>query len=361
MALATFLGVIAVVPALIGFRVSASYGIRQSFDTLRDYWHIIFGFIVGVEIACTLLWTPGVVSSSIAQEREKDTLPLLLLTRLTRFELVVTKLAGRLMPAFMVMSSGLPILLFSGWCAGVSGLLICEILVVSTTSVVVAGSLAILASARRERSVAARQEAVGWTTLWLIGFPFLSIVPARGGAFWSALLIEIRRLASWVALSSPLSILTDRSWLVRASSSELSDRLLLMVVLQLVMIVLAIWGAVVSLRLREPHPNTWDAHRGYRPPVSDDPIFWREYVLPWRGSRVPVVVLHMRYLWITIRAIIVMLLQMAIYTLSIAVPMAMLISVGWFVRLLSKSSGGMRPSAEVSTRREIDLTCASAR
>jgi hypothetical protein len=329
-ALATFLGVLAVVPALIVFRVSASYGIRQSFDTLRDYWHIVFAFIVGSEIACTVLWTPGAVSASIAQEREKDTLPILLLTRLTRFELVATKLAGRLMPPFMVMSGGLPLLLFSAWCAGVSGLLVCEIVVVSATSVVVAGSLAILASARRQRSVTARQEAVGWTGLWLFGFPFLSIVPARGGALWSALLIEIRRLSSWVALSSPLSILTDRSWLVHASSSALSDRLLLMVVLQLVLIVLAVWGAVASLRLREPHPNTWDAHGGFRPPVSDDPIFWREYVLPWRGSRLPAVVLHMRYMWITIRAIVVMLLQLVIYTLSIAVPMAMLISVGWF-------------------------------
>ena len=35
-------------------------------------------------------------------------------------------------------------------------------------------------------------------------------------------------------------------------------------------------------------------------------------------------------LWITIRAIVVMLLQMAVYALSIAVPLAMLISVGWF-------------------------------
>jgi hypothetical protein len=329
-ALATFLGVIAIVPALIVFRVSASYGIRQSFDILRDYWHIVFAFIVGVEIACTVLWTPGAVSSSIAQEREKDTLPLLLLTRLTRFELVATKLAGRLMPPFMVMSGGLPLLLFCGWCAGVSGLLICEILVVSTTSVVVAGSLAILASARRERSVTARQEAAGWNTLWFFGFPILSRIPARGGALWSDLLVEIRRLASWIALSSPLSILTDQSWLARASLNALSNKLLLMVVLQLVLIVLALWGAVASLRLREPHPRSWDAHGGYRPPVSDDPIFWREYVLPWRGSRVPAVVLHMRYMWITIRAIIVMLLQLAVYALSIVVPLAMLISVGWF-------------------------------
>ena len=185
----TFLGVIAVVPALIVFRVSASYGIRQSFDTLRDYWHIVFGFIVGVEIGCTVLWTPGAVSSSIAQEREKNTLPLLLLTRLTRFELVVTKLAGRLMPAFMVMAGGLPLLLFCGWCAGVSGLLVCEILAVSTTSVVVAGSLAILASARRERSVSARQEAVGWTTLWLFGFP----IPLACPGAWRSVLERLAR------------------------------------------------------------------------------------------------------------------------------------------------------------------------
>ena len=146
------------------------------------------------------------------------------------------------------------------------------------------------------------------------------------------LLVELRRLASWIGPSSPLSLLTDPSWLTRpgTSAAALAYRLLLMLVLQLVFIALALAGAVASLKSREPHPNTWDTYRGYRPPVSDDPIYWREFVLPWRGNRGPVIFIQMRYMWIMIRGILVMLMQLALYTLAVVVPISMLIAVGYF-------------------------------
>jgi ABC-type Na+ efflux pump permease subunit len=326
----TLLGVIAVAPAIVLFGAAPAYESHAAFESMRNYWLIIFGVVTGFEIGFVVMWTLGVVSSSISQEREKDTLPLLLLTRLTRLELVATKLAGRLMPPFMLMSSGLPLVLFCAWYSGISAVLVLEILAVSITSVSVAGSLAILASARREQSTAARMEAASWTMLWLVFLPMISLVPARTGTLWGDLLVELRRLASWIAPSSPLSILTNPSWFARASASALSDRLLLMIAFQMVLIALAVCGAVASLRRREPHRSSSDTFGGYRPPVSDDPIFWREYVLPWRGSRGPAIFIQMRYMWIMIRGIFLMLLQLALFALVVAVPIAMLVSVGWF-------------------------------
>jgi hypothetical protein len=111
-ALATLMGAVTVVPALVIFGATPQHGRKYSFESIRDYWLVVFAGITGVEIVCTVPWTPGGMGPTFAQELEKNTLPLLLLTRLTRLELIVTKLAGRLMPPFMLMASGLPLLLF---------------------------------------------------------------------------------------------------------------------------------------------------------------------------------------------------------------------------------------------------------
>jgi hypothetical protein len=103
-----------------------------------------------------------------------------------------------------------------------------------------------------------------------------------------------------------------------------------MFLLQALMIVLAICGAVASLRLREPHPRNWDVHQGFRPPVTDDPIFWREYILPWRGSRQPVVVILTRQILMQLRATALMLLQLALLLIAIAVPVGLAFAVAYF-------------------------------
>ena len=104
----------------------------------------------------------------------------------------------------------------------------------------------------------------------------------------------------------------------------------MMLVLQSDVIVLALGGAVACLRLREPHPNWWDPHRGYRPPVGDDPIFWREYVLPMRGSRLPVTVMLARRLLVLLRLVLVLAIQLILVALAVAVPIGLFLGAGWF-------------------------------
>ncbi len=225
--------------------------------------------------------------------------------------------------------TGLPLILAGAWAADLPALLVIEVLAVVASTSVVAGSLAILASSRRDRSGTACGEAIVWTMTWLLVVPLVSLMPVRSGTLWGEFLVELRRLASWIAPSSPLSLLTDQSWLSGAADA-LADRLAIMLALQAAVIVLAMAGAVESLRLREPHPRTWDLHRGYRPPVGDDPIFWREYVLPWRGSRLPLVVIHARQMLIVIRAILVLALRGVFLALGVIVPLGMAIAAGWF-------------------------------
>jgi ABC-type Na+ efflux pump permease subunit len=299
-------------------------------ELTRDLALFIFAIAVGIELGFVSVWAAGVISPSIAEEREKDTLPSLLLTRLTRFELVAAKLAGGLMPPLLLFFTGVPLFCICACFAGLSVLLLLLILAVATTTVTVAVSLAILASARRDRAGTARGEAIAWTFIWLVGVPIFTRVPARSGTIWGDLLVLLSRVASWFAPSSPLSLVTDNSWFWNPSATPLWARLIWMFILQVLLIVLAICGSVASLRVREPHPNIWDAHQGFRPPVSDDPIFWREYVLPWRGSRLPLVLILGRHVLILVRAIVMMLFQLVLLLITAAVPISLAVAVIWF-------------------------------
>ena len=356
-ALATVLGAIAIGPAIFHSGPYPRFEGAYTFEDVRDYWSVIFVLITVVELCFLMFLTTMTVSTCITQEREKNTLSLLLLTRLTRFELVATKLAGRLAPTFLLASTGLPLLLICTRYAGVPELLVLEIIAVSASSILVAASLAILASAQRERSSTAQFEAIGWTMLWFAGFPMFTLMPARAGTLTGDVLFELRRVASWIAPSSPVSLLTDASWFTRMSAETLSDRLLLMLALQLLLTSVALFGSVASLRLRDPHPSTRDVHRGYRPPVGDDPIYWRESDLPRRGSRLPVIVTQVRYIWILICAILKMTLHLAILTLAVGVPIAIAISVGWLSVRAFQERLGLRSFGGASSAREDFNMC----
>jgi ABC-type Na+ efflux pump permease subunit len=313
---------------------------------LRVYSAIVLAVAIGIQATFVPLWAAMAAGAGIAEEREKDTLPLLLLTRLTRLELVATKMAGRLAPSFLLMLTGLPLILGGARVVDLSPLLAVEILAVVTSTLIMAGSLGSFASSRRDRTATAHHEALAWSMFWLVVLPLASLMPARSGTLWGDLLVELRRLAGWLAPSSPVSLLTDRSWLSGQPdvAGALSGRLLTMLAMQAAVIALALAGSVAGLRLREPHPTSWDPHRGYRPPVGDDPIYWREYELPRRGARLPAVVIYARYLLILLRAIVMMALQAVFVAVAMAVPIGLVIGAGWFGYFAFRQSWGLAPA-----------------
>src|SRR5690242_9680678 len=226
----TFVGGVAAAAGLVlfgpGTGPAAGPAVYEA-GSLRAYALIVLAAALGIQVTFEALLAAAVVGAGIAEEREKDTLPLLLLTRLTRLELAATKLAGRLVPVFLQLLTGLPFLAIAAWWAGLPAPLAVEILAAMASTIAVAGSLGILASSRKARSAAAQQEAAGWTMFWLVVLPLIARMPARSGTIWGDLLVELRRLASWIAPSSPLSLLFDWSWFSGGPdlAGPLSDRL----------------------------------------------------------------------------------------------------------------------------------------
>ena len=115
---------------------------------------ILFGralFVVALslDLLFLIIFVPAFVGGAIAEEREKDTLPLLLLTRLTPFEIVVTKTFARWLTTINAVLIGLPVLVVAAWIAGLERELVSALLVLLSTS----GFMAILAIYRHRPNI----------------------------------------------------------------------------------------------------------------------------------------------------------------------------------------------------------------
>jgi hypothetical protein len=280
-----------------------------------------------VEILFLLFFVPAHVGGTIAEERQKDTLQLLLLTRLTPIEIVLTKAFARWLPAASLVIACVPALVAAAWSAGLEVESILALLVLLSISAFMA-SLAILSSAQREQVGTARAQASVWIFGWLLGPPIMSIIPVTTGSLWGDLMAEMKRICALVAPSSPLSLLTDTAWY--SGRVSLEGRVALMIGLQALFGLLAVYFASGRLMAREKNPDWADPTRGYRPACGDDPIYWREYELPFRRGGVPPLVLLLRAVWILIRAILINALALLGTLVALAVPIGLLVATLYY-------------------------------
>ena len=303
-----------------------------------------------VELLFFSIFVPAHVAGAIAGERQKDTLSLLLLTRLRPVEIVLTKVLARWLPAAQAVVVGLPFLAAGAWSAGLEREAALAAMVLLSSSAFMA-TLAILASARRELTDTARGEGMLWAIGWLVVPAFVTIMPVRTGSLWGDLLDELKNLAALIAPSSPLSLATDPGWFNGTGTLGLEGRVALMIGLQAVFGGLAVALASGRLKAREKNPNWIDPTRGHRPACGDDPVFWREYELPTRRGGGSPMVIQLRYVWILIRAILISLLTLLAVLVALAVPIGLLVATIYyglaaFRELAAQGSGPSSPFAD---------------
>ena len=325
----TFAAVLGLIALMIGLVLySSRSGDSPQVKTIY-FGRALFIATVCLEVLFLTFFVSAYVGTSIAEEREKDTLGMLLLTRLRPSEIVATKAVARWLPAVNLTLAGLPALVAAAWLSGLEVEAGLAMTVLLSTSAFMA-SLAILASARREQAATARAQALAWTFGWLLGPPFLSILPVASGSLWGDLLLEVKRLCILVAPSSPLSLATDTAWFHRPEAVSLEGRVALMVGLQAAFGLLAVGLAAAGLQPRERNPNWLDPTRGFRPRCGDDPIFWREYELPIRKGSGSLLALRLRLVWILVRAILMNLLGLLAALLTVAVPIGLVVATLYY-------------------------------
>ncbi len=143
--------------------------VRQLSD-LALFGAILFQILAPLQLAVATLFAAVVAASAVCQEKDRRTLTLLLLTRLSRFELVVGKLLASLLQILVMLAAGVPAFLLITLLGGVSFPQVGRVFAITLASVFLAGSLGSVVAYWREKTFQALALTALFLVFWLAGW-----------------------------------------------------------------------------------------------------------------------------------------------------------------------------------------------
>lgn len=174
--LVAFLGVLGVV----GYAVYRGESVTASNATsLAQVGLYVFGALAATVLALVTLLVPALVGGSVASERERQTLDLLLCTPVGPARIVVGKLLAALAFVGLLLAAAAPVFGVVFLLGGVTLGQVLVVLLVEAVSILALGGLAMLAS------VMLRRSATAIVTAYLGAF-LLFLGPLLAGAIWSS-------------------------------------------------------------------------------------------------------------------------------------------------------------------------------
>ncbi len=140
--------------------------IRNVGDMAR-FGSVLFEILAPLQLALFLFLSALVAASAVAQEKDRKTLILLLMTRLTNSEVVIGKLLASLLNVLVMLLAGLPIFMLIVLFGGVSSTQVAWVFVVTLTSALAAGSLGSTLALWREKTFQALAMTALAIVLWI--------------------------------------------------------------------------------------------------------------------------------------------------------------------------------------------------
>ncbi len=140
--------------------------VRDPGDLAR-FGAVLFQFLALLQAAVAIFFSALLAASAVAQEKDRRTLVLLLLTHLSNGELVLGKLAASLLNVVVLLAAALPLFMISALLGGVSFGQIGRVFAVTLACVVACGSLGSTLALWREKTFQALAMTVLALVLWL--------------------------------------------------------------------------------------------------------------------------------------------------------------------------------------------------
>jgi ABC-type transport system involved in multi-copper enzyme maturation permease subunit len=126
----------------------------------------VFAFLAPVVLALATLFSALLTAAAVAQEKDRKTILLLLITRLTNSELVLGKLLASLLVVLTVIAAVLPFFVLLTLLGGISNWQIARFMCVTVMSALAAGSLGSTIALWREKTFQALATTVLAIALW---------------------------------------------------------------------------------------------------------------------------------------------------------------------------------------------------
>jgi hypothetical protein len=263
-----------------------------------------------------LVLVPALVAGTIADERQRNTLPDLLATGLGAGAIVLGKLGARLLHAGVFLLLGLPVVCLVGLFGGLDPWDVLAVTLGTLSVTLFVAGLSILVSVVAPRPRRAIVTAYSLVATWLFVPPMLGEL----APYFAWPLAWVKPVNDLVLLTNPMLVWAQMSGVVQTRfydpsgidaltvqyANEAFHGLVMMAWLQLVsaalFVVLAVWllrpfrGVAIGSRSW----SRWGGGRrraaeraAARPPCGDDPMLWKERHAPgdWRSwlSSLPVV------------------------------------------------------------------------
>ena len=141
--------------------------IVRDVSDLAQFAGLVFQILAPLQLALAVFFSAMLAASAVAQEKDRRTFVLLLLTKLSNQELVLGKLLASLLHVLVMFAAGLPVFMLLALLGGISAGQIARTAAVTVASIIVCGSLGSTLALWREKTFQALALFVLILVLWL--------------------------------------------------------------------------------------------------------------------------------------------------------------------------------------------------
>ncbi|NIL95926.1 MAG: hypothetical protein GTO53_01530 [Planctomycetales bacterium] len=299
---ATYVSALLMLTGTAWLVLAGSQTIRNVGDLAR-FGTILFQILAPLQLTLSLFFAALFTASSVAQEKDRRTLILLLMTDLSNFELVVGKLMASMLNVLVLLLSALPLFMALVLLGGVEPSQVLAVYGITILGVLAAGSLGSTLALWREKTFQTLALTVLLLTAWIATWEVVGRLAAEEKIWGLA-------AADWSVACSPWRAVLSATRPTATASQFLPGGIAphwLFVPLAVVMIVLLNTVAVIKVRLWNPSREVRRRQRargagdvsgemearpvspaarpaGPHRQVWDYPVLWRE-VRTWAYGR----------------------------------------------------------------------------
>ena len=255
-----------------------------SIQALADLGEIFYYAIATAQIALVLLVAPAATAGAICVDRARGTLTHMLVTDLTNSEIVLGKLAARLLPVFALVAATVPVLALAGLLGGIIIEAIATLALITLVVAVFCCALALAISVRATKVHEVLMAVYAIEAVWIVGASVWWVLAEVGGIIappiWYVNCNPF--VLVWAPYAWPNSVGTEFYAFVLGGAILLSAGLVAYAVLRLRA---DSRKAIKAQRVRKSswisRGRAWIEARRPGPSLDDDPVLWRE----WRRGR----------------------------------------------------------------------------
>jgi ABC-type transport system involved in multi-copper enzyme maturation permease subunit len=192
-----YVGLLLLLIATAWLVVSGTQLITDPGDFAR-FGAMLFQFLAPVQLVLAVFFAATLAAGAVGQEKERKTLLLLLLTRMSNSELVLGKLFASLFNILMMLAVSVPVFMAIAMLGGVSYYQIVRVMLVTLFSMLACGSLGSCIALWREKTFQAIATTILALVLWIGIWETIAISMPNGLNFavlfspWSAVVVASR-------------------------------------------------------------------------------------------------------------------------------------------------------------------------